>query len=392
MSDTVTRLLTGEKEIILIGTAHVSKKSVDEVKRIIETEKPDRVCIEIDKSRYKALTDRAAWKNLKLSRVLRERKAFLLLSNLVLASFQKRIGLDLGMKPGAEMVAAIEVSKELGIPFSLCDRDIQITLKRAWAKSGFWGKNKLLAVMIGSLFFREKLSKEEIEKLKKKSALESMLEELAGFLPAVKEVLIDERDKYLAAGIFKADGKKIAVVVGAGHVPGIVKRLKKLHTGRASADVSSLNIIPPKSVVSKCLPWLLPAVIVGAIAAGFFLRGTEVTLHYTFKWIVINGSLSAAGALIAMAHPLTIVLAFIAAPITSLIPVIGVGILTGILEGTLKKPRVMDLENLPDDIATLKGFFKNRFTHVLIVFLLSNIGSTIGTFLGGIPLIASLFG
>ena len=391
-SDTLTRHLLGDREILILGTAHISRESVEEVGRILREERPDRVCIEIDRSRYRALTEGDRWKSLKITRAIREGKGFLLFANMVLASFQRRLGMDLGIKPGAEMVAAIQCSRELDIPFDLCDREIQITLKRAWAKSGFWGKNKMLAVMLSSLFVRERLSEEDIERLKQKSALQSMLEELAGFLPRIKEVLIDERDRYLAAKIFQSGGKKVVAVIGAGHVPGVAEQLRLLERGETSPDVSDLEVIPAKSLVLRAAPWLIPAVIVGAIVAGLFVRGAEVTLNLTLRWFLINGTLSAVGAAAALAHPLTVVLAFVAAPFTSLVPVIGVGILTGVLEGTLRKPRVGDLESLHDDIATFKGFFRNRFTHVLIVFILSNLGSTVGTFLGGIPLIASLFG
>jgi pheromone shutdown-related protein TraB len=387
----ISRYRLDERDIIILGTAHVSRESVREVEETIRSETPDRVCIEIDESRYKALSEGSRWKNLKITRIIREKKGFLLFSNLVLAAFQRRLGLDLGIKPGAEMLAAIDAAKKMNIPFSFCDREIQITLKRAWAKSGFWGKNKMLAVMIGSLISREKLSAEDIEQLRKKSTLQSMLEELAGFLPRVKEVLIDERDRYLAAEVYKSAGSKTVVVIGAGHVPGVLTWLERFGRGEVSPDVEELDRIPPKKLPAKVLPWFVPAVIIGAIVAGFAIRGSETTLNLTYQWIIINGSLSAIGALIALAHPLTIVLAFIAAPFTSLIPVIGVGIPTGILEGSLRKPRVMDLENLQDDIATLKGFFRNRFTHVLVVFILTSIGSVFGTFIGGIPLLTSLF-
>ena len=387
----ITRLTIGKRTVIIVGTAHVSSTSVEEVKKAIAEEDPDRVCVEIDAARYRSLTQESAWKNLNITRVIRERKGFLLMANLVLASFQRRLGIDLGIKPGAEMVAAIEKAEEQNKPFSLCDREIQITLKRAWSRSGFWAKNKMLAVMVGSLFSGQKLTEEEIEELKKKSALEGMLDEIANFLPRVKEVLIDERDTYLAAKIYESEGEKIVAVVGAGHVPGIIDRLHKIEAGEADTDVSALEEVPDKTLLRKVLPWAVPVVILGLIGAGFILRGSATTISHMFKWILINGSLSAVGAAVALAHPLTIVLAFAAAPFTSLVPVIGVGILTGILEGTLKKPRVGDFENLLDDITTLKGFYRNRFTHVLLVFILSNLGSSIGTFIGGIPLVASLF-
>jgi pheromone shutdown-related protein TraB len=392
MSGSVTRISLGEREFILLGTAHISRESVDEVKTIISTEKPDRICVEIDESRYKSLTQADAWKNLNITQVLRQGKGFLLMSNLVLASFQKRLGLDLGVKPGAEMIEAVKTAQQEDIPFSLCDREIQITLKRAWSKSGFFAKLKMLAVMLASIFTSQKLSEEEIEKLKKKNVLENMLEEISEFLPSVKEVLIDERDVYLATRVYQSTGTRVVAVVGAGHVPGMINRLQALDTGEASEDIAALDEIPPKNPVVKSLPWIVPVAIVGAIVAGFIVRGSDVTLPHIYRWVLINGTLSAIGALVALAHPLTIVLAFAAAPFTSLVPVIGVGILTGILEGTLRKPRVADFENLQDDIASFRGFFKNRFTHVLIVFMLSNIGSSVGTFIGGIPLFASLFG
>jgi pheromone shutdown-related protein TraB len=392
MSEAVTRLGLGNREIIILGTAHISKQSVDDVRNVIEQEKPDQVCVEIDESRYKSLTQQDIWKNLNITQVLRQGKGFLLLANLILASFQKRIGLDLGIKPGAEMIEAINTARDMDIPFTLSDRELQITLKRAWAKSGFWKKFKMLAVMLASIFSSQKLSEEEIEQLKKKSALQGMLEELSQYLPSVKEVLIDERDIYLATKVFQSEGKKVVTVVGAGHVPGMIERLKKLRDRKVSDDLSYLEVIPRKSTLAKSLPWILPVAIIAAIVIGFAVRGTDVTLPYIYKWVLINGTLSAIGAVAALAHPLTILLAFVAAPFTSLVPVIGVGILTGILEGTLRKPRVRDFENLHDDIASIKGFFRNRFTHVLIVFMLSNIGSSIGTFIGGIPLFASLFG
>ncbi len=392
MNDTITRLKLGKKEIIIVGTAHISKESVQEVKQIISEEKPDRVCVEIDETRYKTMTEKSSWKNMNITKILKQRKGFLLLSNLILASFQRRLGQELGIRPGEDMMAAIIAAKENNIPFSFCDREIQVTMKRAWYKTGFWGKNKMLAAMLGSIFSNEKLSEEELEELKKKSALHGMLEELANFLPSVKEVLIDERDVFLATKVFEAEGVRIVVVVGAGHVPGMVRHLNALEEGRAEKDLSKINEVPKKGIIAKVLPWFIPLAIIGAIVANFFLRGTDVALDNTLKWIVLNGGLSAIGAIIALAHPLTILLAFAAAPITSLIPVIGVGMFTGLLESVLKKPKVGDFESLHDDLTTIKGAYKNRFIHVLIVFALSSIGSSIGTFLGGIPFFTSLFG
>lgn len=391
-SDTITRITVGSeddtREIILIGTAHVSKESAEEVSRVIMEEKPDNVCVEIDASRYKAMKSGSNWESLDIFKIIKEKKSFLMLANLALSSFQRKIGQSLDIKPGEEMKKAVETAEAIGIPYTFADREIQTTLRRAWAKTGFLGKNKLLSALLGSIFIKEKISKEEIENLKKRSELDSMMEELADYLPTVKEVLIDERDQYLASNIFFAHGKKIAAVVGAGHVPGIIKWIEKFEGGEKK-DLTAIDIVPQPGSISKVLPWIIPAIVAALIIAGFFISGTEKSISMIISWVLINGSLSALGALIALAHPLTIVLSFVAAPITSMNPTIGVGFFTGLCEAFLRKPRVKDLENLHNDILTFKGFIRNRVTHILIVFVLSSLGSSIGTFIA-LPYLTSL--
>ncbi len=389
VNETIERLQLGEREIVLIGTAHVSHESVEEVERIIREEQPDRVCVEIDATRHKTLSEGRNWQNLNIYQVLKEKKGFLLIANLVLSSFQKRIGADLGVKPGEEMKKAITVADEMDIPYSFCDREIHVTLRRAWAKSNFWNKNKLLAALFTSVFSKEKISEEQLEELKKKSALQDMMEELAKYLPSVKEVLIDERDRYLASKIFDSSGNKVVVVIGAGHMNGIIGILKQMQEGKADTDVTDIEITPPPSKFRKVIPWLIPAVVIGLLVTGFFRSGWEEALSMLWIWILVNGSLSAIGAIIALAHPLTIVLSFAAAPITSMNPTIGVGIVAGLLEAVVRKPRVHDFENLQEDIQSVRGFYKNRLTHILLVFLFSTIGSAVGTFIG-IPYLSAL--
>ncbi|MBN2737027.1 MAG: TraB/GumN family protein [Spirochaetales bacterium] len=389
MSETITRLNLSGREFILIGTAHVSQESVDEVKQTIIEEKPDRVCIEIDEGRYNNLTQKSGWKDMSIVKVLKEGRGFLMLANLVLSSFQKRLGLDLGVKPGEEMLAALEIAKEQNIPFSFCDREVQITLRRAWSKSGLWGKNKMLAAMLSSIFVKEELSREDIEKLKEKNALQNMMEELAEYMPTVKSVLIDERDQFLATKIYKSEGTKVVAVVGAGHVPGLVDWLEKLDKKECSDSLEEISQVPKKSPVSKIVPFLIPAVYIGLIVFVGLNSNVETTLDMIKTWIILNGSLAAIGALVALAHPLVILLAFIAAPLTSLNPLLAVGVLTGMLQYFLKKPKVDDFERLNDDITTFRGFYKNRFTHILLVFILSNIGSALGTIIAGVPFIAT---
>ena len=388
-TETTTRIQLKDKEVILLGTAHISKESTREVREIMESEAPDLVCVEIDASRYASMTEKKDWSSLNITEVIKQKKGFLLLANLVLSSFQRRMGSELGIKPGEEMMEAVNVAQELDIPYIFADREVQVTLRRAWAASNFWNKNKLFAVLISSIFSREKLTEEEIEKLKKKSALEDMMDELASFMPSVKEVLIDERDQFLATKIYESQGEKVLAVIGAGHGPGITRWLKELDEGTIQSDLSTISSVPPPSKITKFLPWIVPAIVVGIIITGFITSGWEVTLSMLGLWVLANGSLSALGCLIALAHPLTIVASFLAAPITSMNPTIGVGIVSGLLEAVLKKPRVTDFETLHDDIVSIRGFYRNRFTHVLLVFFFSTIGSAIGTFIG-IPFLSSL--
>ncbi len=387
--DTITRIVSGDKEIILVGTAHVSRESVSEVEHIIESERPEFLCVEIDAGRYKTLNEGQQWENLKIDQILKRRQGFLLLANLVLSSFQRRIGAGFGITPGDEMKKAVETARKLSIPYSFADREVQVTLRRAWARAGFFQKSKMLAVLLGSIFSREELPEEEIEELKKKSALQDMMEELAKFLPSVKEVLIDERDHYLASKIYQAPGRKVMAVIGAGHASGIVEWIERFEKEEASTDIADLETLPKRRAWRKFIPWLIPVAVVFLIVMGFVRSGFEQSFRMILVWILANGTLSAIGAVLALAHPLTVIISFLAAPFTSMNPTIGVGIVSGLIESVVRRPRVRDFENLHEDILSLKGFYRNRFTHILVVFFLSSVGSTIGTFVA-LPYLTAL--
>jgi pheromone shutdown-related protein TraB len=381
MAQEMTRLAVDGREIVLLGTAHVSRESVEEVRRVINEEKPDRVCVELDEGRHASMSQGNNWQNLNVGKVIREGKGFLLMANLVLASFQRRLGKDLGVKPGEEMLAAIQVSQELGIPYSLCDRNIQVTLRRAWGRTSLWGKSKMLSAMMASVFTNEKLSAEDIEKLKQKDVLQSMMEELADYLPAAKAVLIDERDIYLAAKIYQAEGSKVVAVVGAGHINGIASHIKALADKSEIADLAPLDQLPVKGWAGRILPWAIPAIIVVLFGIGFFLQGWHKGMEMFWRWVLLHGGLAALGSLLASAHPLTIVIAFVGAPIGTLNPFGKIGLFTGLAEAFLRKPRVKDVENLSEDLTSFKGFYTNRVTHILIVFFLSTLGAAIGNFI-----------
>jgi pheromone shutdown-related protein TraB len=389
MEKDLVRLSIEGREIVLLGTAHVSRESVDEVRRVITEERPDRVCVELDDGRHTSMTQGTSWQNLNVGKVIREGKGFLLMANLVLASFQRRLGKDLGVKPGEEMLAAINAAQELAIPYSLCDRNIQVTLRRAWGGTRFWGKMKMIAALLSSVFSNEKFSAEDIEKLKQKDVLQSMMEELASFLPAAKTALIDERDIYLASRIYTSEGNKVLAVVGAGHLEGIASRIKALSEKRESTDITALDALPRKGWAGRVLPWTIPAVIIVLFGLGFLRAGWQMSLEMFWRWLLIHGGLAALGSLLAFAHPVTIVIAFVGAPIGTLNPFGKIGLFTGVAEAFLRKPRVKDVENLSDDVMTFKGFYRNRVTHILIVFFLSTLGAAIGNIIS-IPLLAAL--
>jgi len=401
MSENTTTVKLNGNEFYLIGTAHVSRESIEEVRNIINEGFPEMVCVELDQGRYNSIMQKDDWEKLNLAKVFKEGKGFLLIANLVLAGFQRRLGNELGVKPGEEMKTAVEAAQKMGIPFSLCDREVHTTLMRAWAHCGFWSKTKLLASLLASAFTTEKLSEKEIEELKNKNELDGMMGELANYLPTVKEVLIDERDRYLAAKIWSSAPKiteprdtyqKIVAIMGAGHIQGIKSHLEKLSSGEESADVSELEKIPPPSFLSKIARFIIPAAIIALIAFGFIHAGTGIGFSMIIQWILWNGFLAALGAILALGHPLAILVSFLGAPITSLNPFIGVGILSGIVQAALKKPRVSDVQRLTEDAASLKGLYNNRITKALLVFFLSSLGSSIGTFVSIPAIIGRLSG
>lgn len=383
MSSTKKVLTLDGRKITLLGTAHVSKESCEEVKTEILNEKPDCVAIELDERRYNSMIDPESWKKLDIVKVLKRREGFLMLANLVLGSFQRRMGKNVGVKPGDEMMAAINCAKENNIEFSLVDRPIQVTLRRAWAKNNFWGKCKLLASLVASAFDNEEISEEQIENLKKENEMDTMMGELAEYLPTVKEVLIDERDRYLATHIWNSKGNNIVAVLGAGHLGGVEAYLTKIAEQKAVTDTSDIETAPAGGVAGKIIGWAIPVIIVGLIAYGFIAHGKDVGSDMLFKWVMWNGSLAAIGSLLALANPITIIVAFVGAPLTSLCPLIGVGILTGITQAVVCKPKVEDIEKLQDDVCHFKGWYTNKILRVFLVFFLSSLGSTIGTFVAG---------
>ena len=365
------------RRVYLIGTAHVSRQSVADVEQTVAALRPDTVCVELCASRYEGLTNPDTWRKLNILKVLREGKAPLLLSSLIMASFQRRIAKQLGVTPGAEMLAGIEGATQIGAELVLVDRAIETTLRRTGANLGFWTKLKIFSQLLAGVFVGEEIDAEEIEKLKEQERLSDALQMLAKEFPQAKETLIDERDRYLAQKIREAPGETVVAIVGAGHVEGIRQHVHDDH------DVTELDTVPSPSLLPRVLKWVLPAAIVALMVWGFITGGADQSRESLLLWVVINGGLSAAGCAVALGHPLTIASAFVAAPLTTLNPFIAAGWVAGLVQAWVKNPTVKDLEDLPDAITSLKGFWHNTVTRILLVVVLANLGSTLGTFIAG---------
>ncbi|KKK38055.1 conjugal transfer protein TraB [Mesobacillus campisalis] len=383
-TDNITRIDLDGKEIILIGTAHVSKRSADEVKEVIEAERPDAVCVELDEQRYQSIMEGNKWKEMDIFKVIKEKKASLLLMNLAISSFQKRMAKELGVNAGQEMIQGIQSAKDVGARLVLADRNIQITFSRIWGGIGLKGKAMLLSQIILSIFNKESISEEELEKMKSQDMLNSMLNEFTEQFPRLKKPLIDERDQYLAQKIKTAPGNKVVAVLGAAHVPGIKEEIKKDH------DLAKLRSIPPKSKAPKLIGWSIPIAILAIIAYTFFAN-PQAGLQQTISWVLWNGSLSAIGTALALAHPLAILTSFVMAPITSLNPLLAAGWFAGFVQAYFSRPSVKDFESLNEDVFSVKGFWRNKVTRVLLVIVLSNLGSSLGTFIGGADVIRLFF-
>jgi len=384
MENNVTKIEYNDKEIILIATAHVSSESVELVKRVIEEEKPDSVCIELDKGRYDNIKNPKAWEEMDIIKVIKQKKVGFLLINLALSSYQKKMAKKLGTTVGGEMLQGIKSAEEFGAKVVLADRDIRTTFSRIWRLLSVKEKVKLLYSLILMDEEDNNISEEDLQELLGKDMLESMMSEMKREFPKIGQVLITERDQYLAYKIKNAPGNKIIAILGAAHVPGIKEEIFK------STDISKITQVPPKSKFSKYSGWIIPGFIVALIIYSFFINW-DTGIQQLSSWILWTGILAAGFTAITFPHPLTILTAFVTAPLTTIHPLLACGWFAGIVEATIKKPTVKDINNIAEDITTFKGFFKNRFLKILLVVIFANIGATIGTFVAGTELIKNIF-
>ena len=387
----VTELVFRDTAFHLVGTAHVSQRSVDEVRQVIAAVRPDVVCVELDRTRYDTLTKANAFRDLDVIKVVREGRTLYLLAHLALASYQRRLGASLGIKPGAELLAAIDAATAAGIPVELIDRDINITLKRTWRNLGLWKRSTLLASLIVGFGGNDKaepgapITEQTIEDLKEPKALSEMLAELGRAVPQIKAPLIDERDQYMASKLGEAGhGRRTVVaVVGAAHVPGIQASFG------APIDRAALDRVPQPSLAWRAIKWLVPIVFLAALVWGWRRSETTSFLHMMLAWILPTSIGAGACTLLAGGSLVSVVSAIVVSPIAAIHPLLGTGMVVGVVEAWRRRPSVADCERLPDDIQSLRGFWRNPVTRILLIAVASGIGTAVG-FWVGVGWVASL--
>jgi len=376
----------------LLGTAHVSRASVDAVRAAIDSGRYDSVAVELDEGRLRAISDPDALARLDLVKVLREGKTALFAANLGLAAYQRRLAEQLGIQPGAELKAAADEARARGLPMHLIDRDVGITFRRAMQRLGWWGRAKLGAGLMLSLFGDEEISEEQIEGLKEGDMLEASFGEFAAETPELYDTIIAERDRYMAARLRETSRgvREVLAVVGAGHLQGLARHLRE--ETRNPADLrAELDDVKPKSR----LPWftlLLTAFLLGGFAWGFWRGGLDVGADLMLYWVLWTGGLGALGCALAGGHPLSILGAFLSSPVTPLHPALASGTVSGLIEAWVRKPTYADFMALRDDVQTVKGWWRNRVARVLVNFFLTSMGTAIGVWTGGARMLAKLVG
>lgn len=390
----MSQIRIGTTELTLLGTAHVSRASIASVERLIDGGDFDAVAVELCPSRYNALTDPDSLTKLDLFAVIRQGRVYMVSASLALSAYQQRLAEQFGIEPGAEQRAAIDAAEASGAELLLIDREIGVTLRRTGANLGWLKRFSLFSGLLATMLSKDEVPEEEIERLKQGDVLETTFAEFAEDRQDLYEPLIAERDRYMAARLRQAVAsgghKRVLAVVGAGHLAGIERHLRQADEDPA-ATLAELDAVPAKRRWPRLVPWIIVALVLAGFAYGFS-RSPDLGWQLVLDWVLINGGLSALGAAIAGAHPLTVLAAFAAAPFTSLNPTIGAGMVTGAAELTLRKPSVGDFQNLKHDVTSFKGWWSNRVSRVLLVFILSTLGSAAGTYIAGFRIFDKLFG
>lgn len=390
----LAQLDMGATRVVILGTAHVSDASRIEVRTRIESGAYDAVAVELCASRHKAITDPQSFADMDLWQVIRRRQVFAVTALLTLSGCQQRLAERLDVEAGAELKEAVRLAAERGLPLALADREIGLTLKRLYHGVGWWRRPALLSRLFAGLLHADEVSEADVEQAKHGETLEAAFRHLPFLGKEIERTLVRERDRYMATKIRKfvseRKPKALLAVVGAGHLDGLHRELAD--TSRAEqmdATIADLETVPVRGRWWKLLPWLIVAVILAGFGVGF-ARDFDLGLGLVFDWILINGGLAALGAALAAAHPLTIAAVFAAAPLTSINPTIGAGMAAAAAELFVRKPRVSDFDKLKSDVSRFSGWRRNRVARTLLIFVLSTVGSAVGTYLGGFHIYDSL--
>ncbi len=377
----------------LLGTAHVSQASVQAVEEAIGSGQFDAVAVELDPQRLQALTNPNALAQLDLVDVIRKGRVALFAANLALAAYQRRLAEQLGIEPGAELKRAVTLANEHNLPVHLIDRDVGLTFRRASQQLGFFGKLKLVAGLGAGLFSSEDVGEDEIEKLKQGDMLESSFGEFANESPALYEAIIGERDRYMATRLrqeHNSEQRNVLAVVGAGHLAGLARYLQS-DTEAPGPLREQLESVPKK----RNIPWItliILAVVLAGIGIGFWKGGMGMGTQMLATWAMYTGGLAALGALLAGSHPLSIITAIAVAPFKPFRLSIPTGAFSALVETRLRKPTYQDFLQLRDDAQTLKGWYRNRVTRIVLTFVLTNLGSMLGLWLTGFSVYGKLAG
>ncbi len=364
--------------LTLVGTAHVSQDSVEQVRTLIKERKPEVVAVELCEPRYKVLLDKKKWEHTPLTKLIKGDQPYFFLGQSFMAMMQRSLGEELGVEPGAEMMEAIKAARDVDAEIALVDRKIAVTLKRAWNKMSFREKFRIFREMMYGFFGVSEMTEEiDIEMLKRQDIITEMMEELGELAPKAKEVLVDERDIYIAGKLKKLaaenPGKRILAVVGAGHLSGLVKHLRE----DTEPDLQKLEEIPSSWLSLKLVGYMIPIAFLAIFAWTIYSQGWMEFLQIVQKLFLIGGGLSALGALAALAHPLAIGSAFVAAPFGILNPLIATGWISGYVQILVNPPQVKDFHGL-SEIDSVSTFWTNRLTKVLLVAAFTNMGATAG--------------
>ncbi|HGS8734699.1 TPA: TraB/GumN family protein [Enterococcus faecalis] len=381
----VRRIFLDKREIILVGTSHISKESAELVKEVIEKESPDTVCLEWDKTRYNKYMNPDEWSDTDIVQVIKQKKLIVLISSVIYSLIQKHLAKINDSVPGAEFFQAVNSAEKIGAKLVLVDRDSQVTFKRFWRLIPL-RKKALFPHAFGKVLEGAEDSKEEMKKLLNSENFEPIFEQLQQTYPELWKSFLIERDLYMSTKILNEEGEKIVVVIGQAHLNGVEKNIKE----NRKANIEELDGLPPKLWSTRVLESIIPLIIIGLLIYSFVL-GMDIGINQIIRWGIWNGGVAALFTVLALANPLTVITSLVFAPLATLLPMVSIGVFSAIVEATIRKPKVHDFQTMDEDLLSIKKIYKNRVLRIFLVFILASIGGTVGNIIGGLDIIKNLF-